>query len=1080
MKRSNGAIAALLFLTTCNQETAGPGASSTIESGKVALGVLPPSEVGVWQKAGGDIIPNGRYLQAAAFDETRKVVVMFSGAIFDGASGQIIPSKELWEWSPATGKWTNRSSAGSGPAERSGATMVFDSKRGKFVLFGGRAANGSNLDDTWEWNPADGTWSDVSGTGGRPKGRCQHGMVYEKSTDKILLFGGGLSDNATNDISRVLLSLNDTWEYDPATHAWTEIPKKPDSWPTIRHDFSLVWDTSRNKAVLFAGLQTDSSSVPGAAKQDTWEWDPATTAWTERTVVGRKPNARYSHTGAFDGSRNKMMVFGGWDIHNGWTLNDLWEWDPTTAAWTQRLTGKESGIPTGRMYASMVSNDAEKRFEVVAGATLYGSLGRIVSASGASGQPVVLQDMSFNPIIVWDTWELDPAKAVFTDRTPVLHGPSARSHHSMAFSPATKKTYLFGGFDLMTGEKLDDLWEWDGKAWAKLTTDERPAGRSSAGLAYDQSRKSLILYGGTADGGNTTLDDTWEFVGGKWIELEPIATPGGLSHHGMVTDTTRNKILVFGGTTGWEKGTEAGKDPLSSMVWEWDGTAMTWTNRTPTATFETAPGRELPVVAYDEGRQKLFVYDEMDYNGSSSLFWEWDTISAGWAMRDTKDALTHGATIGFFFLGTYDPALRRVLVLTDSIDKGYEETWELDGNGPTWYVRKTLGSPGGHTSPAMAFDSIRDVIVLCGGGSQMGGFLTNDTWEYNVTNVANGGACTADFASRCASGNCVDGVCCDVATCTGACMACNVPGFQGTCVLAKPGTEVPGSCESNQACDGTGACKTKNGQPCTTASPCASANCVDGVCCDSACTGECSSCNLTGQAGKCRPYTAGTDPEGECGKGTGVCKSTCDGVSRCAFPQPTLSCGDCMTCDGAGTCSLPAPYCNLGSGGKIGGEGGNTYPTGGTGGIVIGGSGGRGGSGGNGGNGGNTGSGGNTGGVGGTAGASPNFGGAAGKIPSVGGAAGSIPSVGGTTGSIPSVGGTTGNIPNDGGQLERDGSSGSRDAGGSDAKGKVTTKSSGCSCELGHAGATGSEMGLVAGTACFLLLKRRRKRQARH
>ena len=400
----------------------------------------------------------------------------------------------------------------------------------------------------------------------------------------------------------------------------------------------------------------------------------------------------------------------------------------------------------------------------------------------------------------------------------------------------------------------------------------------------------------------------------------------------------------------------------------------------------------------------------------------------------------------------------------------------------------------------MTFDKGRGVVVLFGGQSPNTGYPTNETWEYKVTNLGNGEGCTLATAASCATGFCVDGVCCEAASCTGACKSCNVAGLEGTCVLAKAGTEVPGSCSAGQACDGSGNCTTKNGQACTSAATCASGFCADGVCCDSACTGACVSCNQAGQIGKCSPYAVGTDPQNECGKGTGVCKSTCDGVGNCAYAGYTVSCGDCLTCDGNGTCSNYDPYCfNYGTGGyyyPTGGTGGYYYPTGGIGGYIPnGGSGGRGGAGGSvpfGGSGGFATS------KGGAAGSLPNVGGAGGSftgrggsggsiLPNVGGSDGSVlPSVGGSDGSVlPSVGGSDGSVlpsvggidgavlPSTGGRVGTlDGAAG--DAGTTSAN----LHKSGCSCEVGQA--QGADPGLatpflMVGAALLLVRKRRRK-----
>ena len=171
MKPRNGAVIALLLLATCNQESQTP-ASPTVESAREALGKLPASESAAWQQVGASSIPDGRYLQAAAFDESRKVVVMFGGEIFNPNMGTASPNQETWEWNTVTGKWTNRSGTGMAPDARSGAAMVYDSARAKFVLFGGRAGSGYNYEDTWEWDPVTGAWTDVTAAGSHPSARA--------------------------------------------------------------------------------------------------------------------------------------------------------------------------------------------------------------------------------------------------------------------------------------------------------------------------------------------------------------------------------------------------------------------------------------------------------------------------------------------------------------------------------------------------------------------------------------------------------------------------------------------------------------------------------------------------------------------------------------------------------------------------------------------------------------------------------------------------------------------------------------------------------------------------------------------
>ncbi|MFO0679413.1 MAG: MYXO-CTERM sorting domain-containing protein [Polyangiaceae bacterium] len=207
--------------------------------------------------------------------------------------------------------------------------------------------------------------------------------------------------------------------------------------------------------------------------------------------------------------------------------------------------------------------------------------------------------------------------------------------------------------------------------------------------------------------------------------------------------------------------------------------------------------------------------------------------------------------------------------------------------------------------------------------------------------TCNDNACQIPGCRQCTSGHCVDGYCCDGA-CSGACDSCSkVP---GTCQRASRGERGNPSC-SPFVCTGTSdACPTRctdstecvNGARCDVATRtcvarlrvgsacdapdvCESGACVDGVCCDRACNGQCEACDATGSVGNCSPISG--DPHGNrpsCGGGGGgVCaRATCDGTksaSSCsAYPGPEVECAPAacsagtmtfaIACDGQGRC----------------------------------------------------------------------------------------------------------------------------------------------------------------------------------
>ncbi|HRI67036.1 MAG TPA: hypothetical protein PK156_22480 [Polyangium sp.] len=155
---------------------------------------------------------------------------------------------------------------------------------------------------------------------------------------------------------------------------------------------------------------------------------------------------------------------------------------------------------------------------------------------------------------------------------------------------------------------------------------------------------------------------------------------------------------------------------------------------------------------------------------------------------------------------------------------------------------------------------------VCVGSSQCDG--------NGVCKKVNGTTCAA--GAECLSGNCVDGVCCDTA-CTADCRSCNIAASLGTCTNVPMGND-DGMCSgATSSCDGAGSCRSENGAACTMGGSCLSSFCVDGFCCNSACSGTCQSCAMasTGSTnGTCANIPAGTDPDNEC-------MTDCNGAGMC-------------------------------------------------------------------------------------------------------------------------------------------------------------------------------------------------------
>jgi hypothetical protein len=95
-----------------------------------------------------------------------------------------------------------------------------------------------------------------------------------------------------------------------------------------------------------------------------------------------------------------------------------------------------------------------------------------------------------------------------------------------------------------------------------------------------------------------------------------------------------------------------------------------------------------------------------------------------------------------------------------------------------------------------------------------------------VAKLGNGQACAG--TNQCASGNCIDGVCCNT-SCLTTCQACNITGSVGSCVNVPQYQEDPvatTACQGVNSCNGAGVCALDNGQACNNNTSCASNNCT--------------------------------------------------------------------------------------------------------------------------------------------------------------------------------------------------------------------------------------------------------------
>ena len=153
-----------------------------------------------WAKRSPLRSPSARQGAAMAFDSARGVVVLFGGSTVEHRMN------DTWEWDGAN--WTQRNPA-TVPLTRLLHSMSYDPQIGRVVMFGGDRFEPyfalGPINDTWLW---DGTNWARDWTANAPSPRAGQSMVYDSRAGRTVLFGG------TDEASPGHYT-NETWELEP-------------------------------------------------------------------------------------------------------------------------------------------------------------------------------------------------------------------------------------------------------------------------------------------------------------------------------------------------------------------------------------------------------------------------------------------------------------------------------------------------------------------------------------------------------------------------------------------------------------------------------------------------------------------------------------------------------------------------------------------------------------------------------------------------------------------------------------------------------------------------------------------------
>lgn len=299
---------------------------------------------------------------------------------------------------------------------------VYDARRHRIVLYGGKDDTESNRNELWALDLQTRTWAQVLPEGALPPAREDHSLVLDEVNDALVLFGG--EDGSTT---------RATWCYDMASNRWQDVTHT--SAPTLEGHVA-IHDPEGQRMLVFGGMHQDKSRKNEKILEDeTWTLDlapgsPQRWMWSQLEVGQVRPSARREHRGVYDSRNRRLLIFGGRQLSKFSLLNDLWALDLERSSWREVETSGDRPDP---IRQTALSFDPEEDELIVFGGRVY-----------------VEQPEGDEDFIVNQVWVLDLASSVWSNRTPT---PRPMYDHQGLFVAEYGATLVYGGSTQWPGKE---------------------------------------------------------------------------------------------------------------------------------------------------------------------------------------------------------------------------------------------------------------------------------------------------------------------------------------------------------------------------------------------------------------------------------------------------------------------------------------------------------------------------------------------------------------------------------------------------------------------------------------------------
>ena len=633
---------------------------------------------GIWsQKA--DFGGTGRYA-AVGFSIASK------GYVGWGLTGPFSYVGDFWEYDPATNAWTQKADLGSSGDREAGIGFSIGSKGYVGTGCNHTISNGERLKDFWEYDPVADSWKRKADFGG---GGRVAAVGFSIGSNGYI--GTGMDES---------VSKNDFWEYNPNNDKWTQKAAFSGGARMSASGFSIGLNG-------YIGCGMDAGSD---FKRDFWVYSVDNDTWTKKADFGGL--ARINATGFACGTKGYI----GTGVATGDNhLRDFWEFDTYCVTGDAGVISGTSAVCYGQQNVvytvPTIANAANYIWSYSGtGATISGTGNSITISFGNTATPGILSVFGAGSCgngAPSPDYPIAIGQSIWTRDTDF---PGIGRWSGIGFSIGDK------GY-IVTGAKYDngfyicnkDLWEYDPAAgiWSQKADFGGP-GRYAA-VGFSIASKGYVGWGLMAP--FYYLDDFWEYdpAANAWTQKADLGSSGG--REGGVGLSIGNKGYVGTGCNHNINNGERLKD-----FWEYEPATDTWTRRT-----DFGGSARVAAAGFSIG-SKGYVG-----TGASSVclndFWEYNPANNAWTRKaDFGGAARQSATS--FSIGNY--GYLGTGIFGEVNPARCKDFWEYSVEHDTWTQKNDFG--GMARSDATGFSVGMKGYIGCG---NISGQQTNDLWEFD-------------------------------------------------------------------------------------------------------------------------------------------------------------------------------------------------------------------------------------------------------------------------------------------------------------------------------------------------------------